>query len=101
MRINNSMKILSNLLLWCCLFAFSMVAFGQGKQSGTLPEEFYILPVPHDIEIIPGNGLHFQELDHIILKGTRERPVMGNLLSRLPFSDHTRDGALILEIVRE
>lgn len=101
MRINNSMKIVSNLLLWCCLFTFSMVASGQGKQSGILPEEFHILPVPRDVEIMPGNGLHFQALDHVILEGTRERPVMGNLLSWLPFGDRTGDGALILEIVRE
>ncbi len=48
-----------------------------------LPSPFEIIPKPHKVEITQGKSLKYQKLISLEMTGLTERPVMGEILSRL------------------
>ena len=61
-----------------------------------LPAPFVILPQPQNVVLISGPGLDPALLQHLVLKGNFNRPVMGQLLSQLTTGETTGKGTLTL-----
>jgi hexosaminidase len=77
----------------CILITF---ASPNGVSSDKLPAPFVILPQPQNIILLNGPGLEPGTLQHLILKGSFNRPVMGDLLSQLTIGESTDKGTLTL-----
>jgi hypothetical protein len=69
-----------------------------GKSDDKLPEPFQILPQPHNIELLAGNGIAFGALTSLKIIGDFDRPVMGELLRILPESGVEGSGTLTLKL---
>jgi hexosaminidase len=77
----------------CILIASASL---NGVSSEKLPSPFVILPQPQSVIMLNGPGLEPGMLQHLILKGKSNRPVMGNLLSQLTIGESTAKGTLTL-----
>lgn len=75
------MKVLTTINLYLILLLATACTLSQ---SDRLPAPFKVIPQPREIEFIKGKGLKYGELSGIILEGLEDRPVMGNILSRIP-----------------
>lgn len=85
-------KIFLLLVSWISLtFSTDLQVFGDN-----LPSPFVILPLPQKVVLINGQGLEPGILQQILLRGTNKRPVMGEILSRLPVSNSPDLGTLTL-----
>jgi hexosaminidase len=63
-----------------------------------LPAPFKVIPEPAQIEINDGSTLLYQNVYAIYLRGIRQPPVMGHLLSRLVDSDKEGKGVITLSL---
>jgi hypothetical protein len=66
--------------------------------ADNLPSPFIIIPQPQKITLSGGPGLSPATLQHLILTGDLERPVLGNLLSQLTIGSNPGSGSLILTL---
>jgi len=82
-------------IFFIVLIVFSMVP-PKINANQNLPEQFQLLPVPHRIELLEGDGLKFGKLQTVFIGEGVHRPVMGNLLANLPES--TKDGENVLSL---
>jgi hypothetical protein len=69
-------------LLLGLIFVFSSCA--KEKTSGNLPAVFKVIPQPRKTEMLRGSGLQHMHLSSVKLTGLKERPVMGEILTKLP-----------------
>ncbi len=60
-----------------------------GKREEKFPSVFKIVPQPRKIEMQGGKGLAYGKISGLQMKGLKERPVMGEILSRLPETGFT------------
>jgi len=78
------------------LLLFILSAYPNRTGSGKLPSPFVILPQPQSVVLSGGAGLDPDILKTLALKGDFNRPVMGNLLSRLTSGESATRGSLTL-----
>ena len=78
------------------IFIFLLFASLNRLLADKLPSPFVILPQPHNIILLKGQGLEPGTLQFLILKGEFRRPVMGDLLSQLTIGKSTGKGSLSL-----
>ncbi len=73
-----------NFKITACMFGFLLVisACNQNLQD-KLPSPFEIIPKPQKVEITRGESLKYQDLVSLEMTGLTERPLMGEILSRL------------------
>lgn len=88
MRINN--------FLSCAACTFLLCICATGIPAEQLPAPFVIMPHPQQVMLLGGSGLEPGKLEHLVLKGTCKRPVMGNILSRLTSGKSAGSGTLVL-----
>ena len=75
---------------------FLVIITAQFLYSENLPAPFMLIPQPKEVILTKGGGLKYGSLKQIMLKGDFSRPVMGEILSRLPVSDNAGRGTLWL-----
>jgi hexosaminidase len=80
-------------LAFCLLIYF---VFGIRLSAEKLPAPFAILPQPQSVTLLYGQGLQPDMLQHLVLKGEFNRPVMGNILSQLTIVKSAGKGTLAL-----
>jgi hexosaminidase len=71
-------------------------AYTNACASGKLPSPFVIIPQPQIVVLSGGAGMNPGILKKIVLKGNFDRPVMGNLLSKLTVGESPDKGTLTL-----
>jgi hypothetical protein len=94
-------KMKNKLLFWflgksfalCILLSFVST---NGLLAEKLPSPFVILPQPQSVILLNGPGLESGTLHHLILSNELNRPVMGEILSKLTMGDATVKGSLTL-----
>jgi hypothetical protein len=62
------------------------------------PLPFKILPKPHKVQFLKGQGLRIDELKSVRLERDLSRPIMGSILSRLPLASEDEGGTLTLAL---
>jgi hypothetical protein len=72
------------------------VISGIGLSAENLPSPFVILPQPHNVVLLNGQGLKSGRLQHLILEGEFKRPVMGEILTHLTIGKSTGKETLTL-----
>ena len=77
----------------CILFSFVST---NGLLAEKLPTPFVILPQPQSVVLLKGAGLEPEMLQHLILRNELNRPVMGDILSKLTMGESTDKGSLTL-----
>ena len=85
-----------NILLFFLIFILASYAATYGLQAEKLPSPFIIIPEPQSVILLNGQGLEPGLLQHLILKGEFNRPVMGDLLSQLTIGELAGKGTLSL-----
>ena len=75
-----------------------LLAGGTGWTQGKLPSPFAVIPQPKNVALRQGPGLTPDGLENVVLKGEFSRPVMGDILSRLPSGKGGGQGALTLNL---
>jgi hexosaminidase len=83
------------LLLLAGGLVFSIVA-ALPLTAEKLPAPFIILPQPQQVTLLGGPGLESGKLEHLVMKGDFNRPVMGSILSHLTSVNKTGAGTLSL-----
>ncbi len=77
------MKTYKNvILLLSLIFVFS--SCNKENNAGNRSAIFKIIPKPRKTEMLRGPGLQHMHLSSVKLTGLKERPVMGEILTRLP-----------------
>jgi hexosaminidase len=71
-----------------------------GAQSGDngMPAPFAIIPQPRQVELVSGGGLEYGKLANLVCTGGFNRPVMGQILSRLTVSYTEGKSTLVLKL---
>ena len=81
-------------LLLCSIVFISC----KNDHPGTFPETFQIIPAPQEMMILKMKGLKYGDLQGLKLINVAERPVMGEILSRLPLEEKSNKSILTLEL---
>lgn len=90
------MNIFKTFLPFLVVFAFSGC---NSDKNLHLPSPFKVIPQPQEIEVSNGKGLKYDELTGIILIGLKNRPVLGDILDRIPeYQDGTKKSTLTLKL---
>ena len=79
-----------------CISVILGIAFFSCAREPASP--FKILPKPRKVKFINSAGVGFRGLKRIRIEGDFPRPVMGPILSRLPLTDKSERGTLILKL---
>jgi hexosaminidase len=83
-------------LLFCLFYLLLQSCAKTGLRDDRLPSPFMILPRPHSVALHRGPGLDAGDLRQVVMKGDFERPVMGDILSKLPTGETNGKGVLTL-----
>jgi hexosaminidase len=78
------------------IFIYLLFASLNSLLADKLPSPFVILPQPHSVILLKGQGFEPGTLKFLILKGEFRCPVMGDLLSQLTIGKSTGKGSLSL-----
>ncbi len=83
---------LLSMVLFCNINAYATV------KTDSISKYFKLLPTPQKIELTPGQGIFYYDLQAIHLQGTANRPVLYEPLKWLPLTDKIGKGVVTLKL---
>jgi len=86
------LRSLLSMVLFCSINASATV------KTDSISKHFKLLPAPQKIELTPGKGIFYNDLQAIHLQGAAKRPVLYELLKGLPLADKKGKGIITLNL---